>query len=377
MRIHWCGTGLSSRPGLRRLIEAGHPVSVWNLPIEAAQEAVGDITDDIHAMDPGALEAALRPGDIVISMLPSAMHDPLATHCVEAGVNFISSSYISPAMRALDDVARDKGVVVLGEVGLDPGIDHLMAHDLVAAYRASPAYHAENVISFTSYCGGLPKLANAFRYKFSWSPLGVLKALQSPARSIRDFVELRVAHPWDAVTDYTAPLPQPEKFEVYPNRDSLPFIADYRFDPSWKVRDFTRGTLRLNGWTDAWADIFAKLESGPDATALKALSDDLWAKYPLDKDEPDRVVLCVALRAEKSGRPVWHKTWVLDAAGDIRGSAMARLVSGTVLLAAEALMGREIPVGVHPAPHDPRIVERWLESVRGQVQHMRLVDHLS
>ena len=260
MRIHWCGTGLSSRPGLRRLLEAGHPMSVWNLPVEAAYEAVGDITDDIHTMDPGMLEAALQPGDIVISMLPAAMHDALAAHCVDAGVNFISSSYLSPAMRDLDGAARDKGVVVLGEVGLDPGIDHLMAHDLVAAYRASSAYDAANVISFTSYCGGVPKQANAFRYKFSWSPLGVLKALLAPARSIRDYVELEVAHPWDAVTDYTAPLPHPEKFEVYPNRDSLPFIADYRFDPAWKIRNFTRGTLRLNGWTDAWADISAKLD---------------------------------------------------------------------------------------------------------------------
>ncbi|MCB2095533.1 MAG: saccharopine dehydrogenase NADP-binding domain-containing protein [Rhodobacteraceae bacterium] len=375
MRIHWCGTGLSSRPGLRRLIGAGYPVAVWNLPVEAAREAVGDVSEDIRAMDPGALEAALRPGDIVISMLPSEMHDPLAAHCVAAGAHFISSSYLTPAMRALDGAARETGVVILGEVGLDPGIDHLMAHDLVAAYRDSPAYHAQNVISFTSYCGGLPKVANAFRYKFSWSPLGVLKALQSPACSIRDFVELRVARPWDAVADYTAPLPQPERFEVYPNRDSLPFIAEYRFDPGWTIRDFTRGTLRLNGWSEAWADVFATLESDPDADELKTLSDDLWSRYPLGKDEADRVVLCVALKAERAGQSVWHKTWVLDAAGDIRGSAMARLVSGTVSLAAEAVMDREIPVGVHAAPHDPRIVKRWLEWVRGQVQHMRLVDH--
>ena len=240
MRIHWCGTGLSSRPGLRRLIGAGYPVAVWNLPVEAAREAVGDVSEDIRAMDPGALEAALRPGDIVISMLPSEMHDPLAAHCVAAGAHFISSSYLTPAMRALDGAARETGVVILGEVGLDPGIDHLMAHDLVAAYRDSPAYHAQNVISFTSYCGGLPKVANAFRYKFSWSPLGVLKALQSPACSIRDFVELRVARPWDAVADYTAPLPQPERFEVYPNRDSLPFIAEYRFD---RIGDYRRYRL--------------------------------------------------------------------------------------------------------------------------------------
>ncbi|MCB2135929.1 MAG: saccharopine dehydrogenase NADP-binding domain-containing protein [Rhodobacteraceae bacterium] len=375
MRIHWCGTGLSSRPGLRRLILAGHPVTVWNLPVEAAREAVGDIADDIRAMEPDAFAAALAPGDIVVSMLPATMHDPLAAQCIETGAHFLSSSYISPAMRSLDDSAREKGVVLLGEVGLDPGIDHLMAHDLVAAYRASAAYDMGNVLSFTSFCGGLPRNSNAFRYKFSWSPYGVLRALQSPARSIRDFVELRMKHPWDAVTDYLAPLPQPEKFEVYPNRDSLPFIAEYDFDPGWKLRNFVRGTIRLNGWAEAWSDIFTELEANPDEARLKALSDRLWAEYPLADGEPDRVVLCVSLLAEKDGLPVWHRTWTLDAEGDARGSAMARLVSGTVANAVEAVMAREIPVGVHGAPRDPRVVGRWLDETRKLCQHMQLIKH--
>ena len=70
-------------------------------------------------------------------------------------------------------------------------------------------------------------------------------------------------------------------------------------------------------------------------------------------------------QAEREGRPVWHRTWTLDATGDVRGSAMARLVSGTVALAVEAVMQREIPVGLHGAPHDPRIVARWLEATTG------------
>ncbi|MCB1408660.1 MAG: saccharopine dehydrogenase, partial [Rhodobacteraceae bacterium] len=65
MRIHWCGTGLSSRPGLRRLIGDGHPVTVWNLPVEQAREAVGDMTDDIRAMTPGEIEKEMKRGDIV------------------------------------------------------------------------------------------------------------------------------------------------------------------------------------------------------------------------------------------------------------------------------------------------------------------------
>ncbi len=271
------------------------------------------------------------------------------------------------------------GVALVNEVGLDPGIDHLMAHHLVADYLASRAYRQDNVISFTSYCGGVPKYPNAFRYKFSWSPLGVLKALRSPSRSIKEYTELRVARPWDAIHPYSAPLPQPETFEVYPNRDSLPFIKDYRFDPGWRLREFVRGTIRLNGWADAWAPVFAEIETldGPEGEArLREMADGFWRDNAYGPEEPDRVVLFVSLKAEAEGRAVWHKTWALDATGDVRGTAMARLVSVPVSLAAEAVQDREIPVGVHAAPHDPKLVTRWLEQVGHLAQYMRLVDHL-
>ncbi len=380
MTIHWCGTGLSAVPGLRRLIEAGHPVAVWNRTVEKAREAVGDIARDIRAYDIGALDAAIAKGDLVVSMLPADQHPAIARLCVGHGAHFVSSSYIAPEMRALDEPARHAGVALVNEVGLDPGIDHLMAHDLVAAYRASKAYDARNVLSFTSYCGGIPKVPNAFRYKFSWSPLGVLKALRSPSRSIRDFSELRVARPWDAITSYAAPLPVPETFEVYPNRDSVPFIEDYRFDKEWQVRDFVRGTIRLNGWADAWAPVFREIEtlSGPAGDArLKAMSDQFWRENSYGgEDDPDRVVLFVSLRAEKAGRPVFHRTWALDAWGDVRGTAMSRLVSVPVALAVESVLNREIAAGVHAAPHDPRLVTRWLGEVGHLAQYMRKVDHL-
>jgi saccharopine dehydrogenase-like NADP-dependent oxidoreductase len=380
MTIHWCGTGLSAVPGLRRLIGGGHPVIVWNRTVDKAREAVGDIASDIRAYDIGALEAALMKGDLVVSMLPADQHAAIARICVAHGAHFVSSSYIAPEMRALDDAARRAGVCLVNEVGLDPGIDHLMAHDLVAGYRASSAYDAGNVLSFTSYCGGIPKVPNAFRYKFSWSPLGVLKALRSPSRSVRDFSELRVARPWDAITGYTAPLPVPETFEVYPNRDSVPFIEDYRFDKAWKVRDFVRGTIRLNGWAEAWAPVFREIEtlSGPAGDArLKEMSDQFWRENSYGgEDDPDRVVLFVSLRADKAGRPVFHRTWALDAWGDVRGTAMSRLVSVPVALAVESVLNREIAAGVHAAPHDPRLVARWLDEVGHLAQYMRRVDHL-
>ena len=382
MMIHWCGTGLSSGPGLRRLIEAGHPVAVWNRYLDQAQDLVGDITTDIRLYSLEALAAALQPGDVAVSMLPADHHVGIARICLEKGANFVSSSYISPEMRALDPAFRDKGLVSQNESGLDPGLDHLMAHDLVARYRASKVCHPDNELSFLSYCGGIPRIPNPFRYKFSWAPAGVLKALRSPSRSLRNFSELRVNRPWDAISDYTAPLPQPEAFEVYPNRDSYPFIEDYHFDPAWKLRDFVRGTIRLKGWAEAWDGIFRTvegLEGRPDAeidARLNEMAEDLLRENSYAPGEPDRVVLFVSLKAERDGRPVFHETWAMDAWGDARGSAMSRMVSVPVSMAVEAVMNREIPAGVHSAPRDPKLVLRWLDQTRQMAQYLERVDHL-
>lgn len=380
MTIHWCGTGLSAIPGLRRLIEAEHPVTVWNRTTDKAREAVGDLTSDIRAFDLDALKAELKAGDVVVSMLPGDWHVPLAEAAIDAGAHFVSSSYIAPEMRALDDKAKAAGVSLVNEVGLDPGIDHLMAHKIVADYRASDAYDPANAISFTSYCGGIPKEPNPFRYKFSWSPLGVLKALRSPSRSIRDFEELRVNRPWDAISSYDAPLPTPETFEVYPNRDSVPFMGDYGFGEDWQVKTFVRGTLRLDGWTEAWTPVFREIETldGPEGEArLKEMSDQFWKDNAYAEGEADRVVLCVSLLAERDGAPVFHETYVMDAWGDAQGTAMARLVSIPVSLAVEAVITREIGAGVSPAPHDPKLVDRFLTEVDRLAQHLQLVDHLT
>ncbi|MGB7319743.1 MAG: saccharopine dehydrogenase family protein [Planktotalea sp.] len=378
MTIHWCGTGLSAIPGLRRLIEAGHEVTVWNRTIEKAQDAVGDLTQRIQLFDIDALCAELQAGDIVVSMLPGEWHVPLAEMAIEKGAHFASSSYIAPEMRALDAKARGAGVVLLNEIGLDPGIDHLMAHHLVESYRASEAFDPSAELSFISYCGGIPKHPNPFRYKFSWSPLGVLKALRSPSKSIRDFKELDVSRPWDAISHYMAPLPLPESFEVYPNRDSLPFLGQYHFDPSWNVKEFVRGTMRLNGWAEAWSGVFAEIETleGPGGDArLKEMSDQFWADNAYDEGEPDRVVLCVALKAEKDGKAIWHQTYVMDAWGDANGTAMARLVSIPLSIGIEAVLDGKIKAGVSAATDDPKLLPVWLAEVGKLAQHMTIVDH--
>ena len=379
MTIHWCGTGLSAIPGLRRLLQAGRDVKVWNRTVAKAEEAVGDLTNSIEAFDFDQVSAETDAGDIVVSMLPADWHVPLAEMCINKGAHFVSSSYIAPEMRELHGRAILRGVACVNEIGLDPGIDHLMAHHLVSDYRSSQAFSDANDLSFISYCGGIPKHANPFRYKFSWSPLGVLKALRSPSRSIQDFAELNVDRPWDAISSYTAPLATPESFEVYPNRDSLPFMEDYSFDASWRVKEFVRGTLRLNGWAEAWKDVFAEVETLEGAAGdarLKEMSDQFWAENAYDEGEPDRVVLCVSLKAEQGEDLFYHKTFVMDAWGDEHGTAMARLVSIPASLAVESVLAGEMPAGVSAAASDPRLVLRYLGEVDQLAQHLQVVDHL-
>ena len=309
-------------------------------------------------------------------MLPGDWHVPLAEMCLTKGAHFVSSSYIAPEMRALEARAEAAGLSFVNEIGLDPGIDHLMAHALMADFRSSGVM---GDLSFISYCGGIPKHPNPFRYKFSWSPLGVLKALRSPSRSIRNFKELNVARPWDAISSYTAPLRNPESFEVYPNRDSLPFMKEYGFDSGWRVKEFVRGTLRLNGWAEAWKDVFAEVETLEGAAGdarLKEMSDTFWAENAYAEGEPDRVVMCVSLKVEAGGGTVWHKTYVMDAWGDEKGTAMARLVSIPLSLAIESVARGEMPAGVSAAPSDLALVARYLGEVDKLAQHLSVVDHL-
>ena len=378
MTIHWCGTGLSAIPGLRALIEDGLDVKVWNRTASKAQEAVGDLTNNIAAYDIDVLGNELSAGDVVVSMLPGDHHVPLAKCAIANRAHFVSSSYIAPEMRDLDQAAKDAGVCLVNEIGLDPGIDHLMAHKLVELYRASDAFDPANELGFISYCGGIPKVPNPFRYKFSWSPLGVLKALRSPSKSIKNGAEFSVDRPWDAISSYEAPLPTPETFEVYPNRDSLPFMAQYHFDPAWNVREFVRGTLRLNGWADAWSDVFSEIEtlSGDAGDArLKEMSDQFWAENAYGENDPDRVVLCVSLQAEQNGKTVWHQTYAMDAWGTEASTAMARLVSKPVSFGIKAVLANQIPTGVTAAPDEPKLVDAWLSEIAKLAQHLEIVDH--
>lgn len=372
--VHWLGAGLSSAPGIRRLAMSDYPVTVWNRTLQKAQAAVAGMSGTnavARALDWTLLASSVKRGDVVVSMLPASMHLQAAELCLENGAHFVTSSYISEEMAALDEQARAGELCFVNECGLDPGLDHLFAHALLDSYRNSDVFDTENIVAFRSYCGGFPLQADDFTYKFSWSPAGVLKALVSPARWIARGEEHSTNTPYKEIETY---LVNGESFEAYPNRDSLPFIGQYGIEEDWLMEDFVRGTLRLNGWTKAWQEIFDTVEnaSGEDGERrLAELSNELWRLHQYAEGEPDRVVLSVELVVNsKIGNRIWGRQYLLDSTGNDAGSAMARLVSIPVSLVVEAILNGEVETGVTPVPSDREHVDRWIELLRSSGENI-------
>ncbi|KAF7359445.1 Saccharopine dehydrogenase [Mycena sanguinolenta] len=185
----------------------------------------------LDVSDVSALEAAVAAHDLVISLIPYTHHAAVIKAAIKGKTNVVTTSYVSPAMRELDAAAREAGIIVLNEIGLDPGIDHLYAVKIVDEVHAKGG----KIKHFLSYCGGLPSpesSGNPLGYKFSWSSRGVLLALLNSASFLSN-----------------GPTSSPPAFAfvAYPNRDSLPFQQFYNIPEAETV---VRGTLRYQGFPE-------------------------------------------------------------------------------------------------------------------------------
>ncbi|MCX5330122.1 saccharopine dehydrogenase family protein [Streptomyces sp. NBC_00140] len=361
--VHWIGTGLSTGSGLARVCGTAERVRVWHRTEERAAEALDRLgltgRAEPRAYTLPALTAELAPGDVVVSMLPAPEHAGILAACVTEKAHFACSSYVSDAVLEQVPAALAAGIVVLTEAGLDPGIDHLFAHSLVARARDAIGDGTAASYRLTSYCGGIPAVPNDFRYRFSWAPLGVLGALRSPARYIEDGAETTAARPWEATRRHVV---DGEGFEVYPNRDSVPFVEQYGMPPAWKAQSFVRGTLRLEGWLRAWGAVFEELKGGDDAR-IAALARELAAAYPTTDTDRDRVVLAVSLDVRGPAGQAWSGSYLLDLVGDEEESAMARCVSRTLALGVGHVLDGSLPPGLSRAAESAARSEEWLREL--------------
>ncbi|NLE73518.1 MAG: saccharopine dehydrogenase [Actinobacteria bacterium] len=251
-RILVLGAGMVAGAHVQYLLEQpGFHVTVATRTVEKAEKIVGDHprgqTRALDLTDDRALEAAIAEHDLSVSLLPFAYHPIVAQHCVGHGRHMVTTSYVKDEMAALDGAARRAGVILLNEIGVDPGIDHMTAMRVINEVKR----RGGRVVSFTSWCGGLPAPEvndNPFGYKFSWSPRGVLLAGKNPALYMHGGRKVLVAgeelfqHRWDVPVDIEGTTIM---LEGYPNRNSLPYMATYGIGGAAHM---FRGTLRNRGW---------------------------------------------------------------------------------------------------------------------------------
>ncbi len=255
-RILVVGAGLSTACLINYLLEKSEEhnwqVIVADLDINMAEKRIKKhkngkaIFFDVFNDEQRAKEVS--KADIVVSMLPARFHYLIVKSCLRFRKNMVTASYISPELKALHEEAKEKGILILNEIGLDPGLDHMSAMHIIDIIKDKGG----EIHSFKSSTGGLvaPKYDNnPWNYKFTWNPRNVILAGQGVAQYIdfgmykhipyhKLFTRIRRIH-FDSVGE----------FEVYPNRDSLKYRGIYGLDD---VPTMIRGTIRKPGFSKTW-----------------------------------------------------------------------------------------------------------------------------
>lgn len=356
-KIHWLGVGLSSPPGILYLNEQRYNLLVWNRSVDKAQSLLKNKIY-VNQLDISSLSKKLDRNDLIVSMLPASMHMEIAELAIKYKCHLVTSSYHDPQYEKLEQKFIDNDCLFICECGLDPGIDHLLAHKLIQEFEKGN-YQDIKSIWFKSMCGGFPEIPNNFKYKFSWSPQGVLKALNTPANHIENFSEERSEKPYKKINFIEF---NNEKFETYPNRNSIPYINEYNLGKYSNILEhFERGTIRLEGWSKAWNEIFKNIE---DKIDLENLSKKLWEENQYDNLENDRVLLYVKIRSKNSNNnEFFNKTLYLDESRPIVNSAMSQCVSYTVAFTIECIMNLKNKKGIHRIFHDEKNVDYILNKL--------------
>jgi len=268
------GAGLSSPSLIRYLLSEAHKFN-WNLKVvdqnnalvleKLANHPCGEALS-FDTLDTASRRAAIKDADLVISMLPARFHPEIAADCIDLKTNLITPSYISSEMKALSEKALAAGVIIMNEIGVDPGIDHMSALQLIHKIQLAGG----EMLSFKSFCGGLiaPESdTNLWHYKFTWSPRNVVLAGQGGIAAFIQNNEYKYI-PYSQLFKRTERFTIGEygEFEGYANRDSLAYKETYGLN---NVKTIYRGTLRRPNFCDGW-NIFIELGMTDDSYKLLA-----------------------------------------------------------------------------------------------------------
>lgn len=271
------GAGFVAEPLVEYLLRrSDNSVTVVSHIIEEAQALAkkfpGVKAVQADVTNQSQIEPLIAEYDLVVSLVPATLHTVIAKASIAQQKNMVTASYESPAMRELKQDALDAGVTILNEIGLDPGIDHLSAMKIIDQVHAKN----EKVISFVSWCGGLPSPQdndNPLGYKFSWAPKGVLLALLNDALFLHNGKVERVVS--KELLKWAKPLQANDlQLEGYPNRDSTGYQEIYGIP---EAQNIIRGTFRYSGFCEI-------IQAAKELNLLEAESDVLsseiiWQDY--------------------------------------------------------------------------------------------------
>jgi len=227
-------------------------IKVGDLNFELAKSKVANKLNthaiQFDVMNDAQCKKEIDACDVVISLLPAKMHHIPAKYCLENNSHLITASYVSKEIKAFDQAAKEKGLLFMSEMGLDPGIDHMVIMKMIAEIEEKGA----EITGLRSFTGGLiadESDTNPWRYKFTWAPRNVVLAGQGTAQYKKNnklkFVPYkRLFSLYDAIN-----IDGFGNFEAYANRDSLSYMPKYGLE---NIPTFIRGTLRKQGFCDSW-----------------------------------------------------------------------------------------------------------------------------
>lgn len=244
------GAGMVAKPLVDYLLDNQVELTIATRTLEKAiklingrskGKAISWTVDDMEG-----LSLLIADHDLVVSLLPYTYHVAVAKLCVKHKKNMVTTSYVSDKMKALDKVANEAGILLLNEIGVDPGFDHMTAMRIIDKVREEGG----KVKGFYSLCGALaaPEEANnPFHYKFTWSPRGVIMAGNNSARYLKNGTIVEISSNDLFKNPLKIDFPEVGQMEVYPNRDSLSYIDIYGLK---SIETMYRGTFRYTNWCE-------------------------------------------------------------------------------------------------------------------------------
>ncbi len=277
------GAGRSSANLIKYLLEHAEQfdwsIRVGDMDVTFARQKIGNSKRgeafQLDASNEEQRRKEIGQSDLVISMLPAAMHMEVAKDCIHFGKNVITPSYIPDEMWALDVAAKEKGIVLLNEMGVDPGIDHMSAMKIIHRLKSAGA----KLESFESFTGGLiaPESdTNPWHYKITWNPRNVLLAGYGGTARYKENGSVKFI-PYQRLFERLTPvdLGADGMYQGYGNRDSLKYLKLYDIE---SIPTLYRGTLRKDGYCEAW-NVLVQLGLTDDSFTMQFPEGMTWSEF--------------------------------------------------------------------------------------------------